>query len=140
MTFETWGETLGEGGAVRWTGFLATGGGAFLEEEEVVEVDGRRAIGGGGGVFLRDVFDMVFVRDVTEEDGCANGGGRTRVPFVGWRGFGGGGAASLVVCLGTGCRGIFTQSGSSVRVYGLEGRFGFGTKLCCGGCIFDLAG
>ena len=33
-----------EGKDVRWTGFRATGGGAFLDDELVVEVDMRRSV------------------------------------------------------------------------------------------------
>ena len=56
-------------------------------------------------------------------------------------GFGGGGAKDLTADGPRGgIRGTVTQSGSSVRVYGFEGRFGFGIRPFCGGLRFDLAG
>ena len=52
------------------------------------------------------------------------------------RGLGGGGATDLFWDI----RGTVTQSGSSVGVYGFDGRFGFGTKPFCGGFMEDRAG
>jgi hypothetical protein len=58
-----------------------------------------------------------------------------------FRGFGGGGAIDLVDCCRDAfIRGTVTQSGSSVGVYGLEGRLGFRIAPCCGGLRADRAG
>ncbi len=38
------GVDVDEGEDVRWTGFRATGGGAFFDDELVVEVDIRRSV------------------------------------------------------------------------------------------------
>lgn len=73
------------------------------------------------------------------------GGGILRVPLAefefGFRGLGGGGAIDLIdSCRDAIIRDIVTQSGSSVRVYGSEGRLGFGITPCCGGLRADRAG
>jgi hypothetical protein len=73
------------------------------------------------------------------------GGGSLRVPLMEleleFRGFGGGGATVEVACaLDVVIRGTVTQSGSSVGLYGFEGRLGFGIRFCCGGLRLDRAG
>lgn len=149
------GEEDDEAEEVRWMGFRATGGGApFFDVELVVEVERRRSIGvccdfdlvvmvGGS---LSDVSERLLVKEETAETAELKGGGSLRVPFgvveVEGRGLGGGGAKDVAADepRGGGIRGTVTQSGSSVGVYGFEGRFGFGMRPCCGGSRFDLAG
>lgn len=62
------------------------------------------------------------------------------MPFVVGRGLTGGGSKVVLTLLRGSIRGTVTQSGSSVGVYGFEGRLGFGTNPLCGGLTADLAG
>jgi hypothetical protein len=131
-----------DGDEVRWTGFLATGGAAFLDVELFVEVERRRSAGFGGGIGLlaegetsfKDAWDRVLLSELTEEFGL-KGGGSFRGPFVAGE-FDGRGFEPR----GAGIRGTVTQSGSSLAVYGLDGRLGFGTAPFCGGIRSDRAG
>jgi hypothetical protein len=97
-------------------GFRATGGGAFLDDELVVEVERRRSEGGWvwGGVDLvegaspGDPCESLLVNSETGVVDGLKGGGSFRVPLVLVRdgvkdGFFGGAT-----------RGTVTQSGSSV--------------------------
>jgi hypothetical protein len=78
-----------EGEEVRWTGFFATGGEAFLGVELLVEVERRRSAGFGGGVGLlveggtsfREICDKFLSSAVTEGEGL-KGGGSLRSPLV----------------------------------------------------------
>jgi hypothetical protein len=131
-----------DGDEVRWTGFLATGGAAFLDVELFVEVERRRSAGFGGGTGLPaeggpsfvDARERSLVSELVEEFGL-NGGGSLRGPFVAGE-FDGRGLEAR----GAGIRGTVTQSGSSPTVYGLDGRLGFGTAPFCGGFRADRAG
>jgi hypothetical protein len=73
-------------------GFRATGGGAFFEDVDVAKeaVDGRRA---GVG---REAVDILRAKEPVGESEFLKGGG-SFLPLTGGRGFGGGGAESLVV-------------------------------------------
>lgn len=123
---------------MRWAGLRATGGAAFLEVELFVEVERRRSVGLGGGMGLfagagvsfKDVWERSLVSELVDELGL-NGGGSLRGPFVGGR---------PLEPRRAGIRGTVTQSGSSLTVYGFDGRFGFGTAPFCGGLKADRAG
>ena len=78
-----------EGDEVRWLGFRATGGAAFLDDELFVEVERRRSAGFGRGMgfllggwgSLRGGLDMLSLSEVREADGL-RGEGILRGPFV----------------------------------------------------------
>jgi hypothetical protein len=136
---------------VRCIGLRATGGGAFFDVELVVEVDSLRSEVDGGSeaveVFFKEVWERFFDKIETVDPDGLKGGGRVRVPLVEFefefefRGFGGGGATDLAAgCRGPVIRGTVTQSGSSVGMYGFDGRLGFGIRPCCGGLRADRAG
>lgn len=85
-TLERAGEEDREG-EVRWTGFRATGGGAFLEELDVVVEDERRrsiclVAGMGDEEWRSEVCEGFLLSAKTEGEGW-NGGGSLRGPF--WR-------------------------------------------------------
>ncbi len=89
----------------------ATGGGAFFDEELVVEVERRRSEGGVGltGIDFTEMSSLSeasFVNSDTDEPGALKGGGSLRVPLGVVRG-GGVKASPLGVA-----RGTVTQSGS----------------------------
>jgi hypothetical protein len=134
---------------LRCTGLRATGGGVFFDVELVVEVDRRRSVAGGGIEVVEAFFKEVWARFLDKAETAVpvgfKGGGILRVPLVEFefefRGFGGGGAIDLVDCCRDAViRGTVTQSGSSVGVYGFEGRLGFGITPCCGGLRAERAG
>ena len=114
-----------------------------------MEVDSRRSVAGGSTEVVEAFFKEVWARfldnaETAVPDGF-KGGGILRVPLVDlefeFRGFGGGGAIDLVDCCRDAViRGTVTQSGSSVGVYGFDGRLGFGITPCRGGLRADLAG
>lgn len=101
-TVERVGLDVLDGEAVRWTGFLATGGGAFFDVEEVVEVESLRSVEnvrGGDFAVVRDKpdFESAFRRAGRESvtSACAkdfvkaetfdaglNGGGSLRIAFA----------------------------------------------------------
>jgi hypothetical protein len=66
------GEEVAEAEEVRWIGFRATGGAAFLDVELVVEVERRRSIAvcgwGGGGFVVMLIWDRLFVSVEMFED------------------------------------------------------------------------
>jgi hypothetical protein len=134
---------------VRCIGLRATGGGVFFDVELVVEVDSLRSEIDGGSeaveVFFNEVWERLFDKIETADPDGLKGGGGVRVPLVEFefefRGFGGGGATDLAAsCRGAVIRGTVTQSGSSVGVYGFDGRLRFGIRPCCGGLRADRAG
>lgn len=147
------GDEVSEGEPLKCTGLRATGGGR-LDVELVVEVESRRSwvvelfgggrtafVSGGGVVPLKEVWEK-FLADGSTPEGLY-GGGSLRVPFVVLREFGDRDAV-VEACEGplggmVGTRGTVTQSGSSLYVYGFEGRLGFGTAPLCGGSSSDLA-
>jgi len=142
------GDEVSEGEPVKCTGFRATGGGR-LDVELVVEVESRRSradVGSDGGmtvvfvdgVLFKEVWENVLDKGIMPEG--LYGGGNLRVPFVVLRELGV--LVAVVEDWGkllVGARGTVTQSGSSLCVYGFDGRFGFGTAPFCGGSRSDLA-
>jgi hypothetical protein len=151
-TVDKVGDAVGDRDEVKCTGLRATGGGAFFDVELVVEVERRRSeVGGGLNVVevaaelsCKEAWERFLASAETDPVGL-KGGGSLRVPLVElpfeFRGFGGGGGTDELTCpRGVGIRGTVTQSGSSVGVYGFDGRLGFGIMPFCGGLISDRAG
>lgn len=134
---------------VRCIGLRATGGGAFFDAELVVEADRRRSDVDPGREAVEALSKEIWARflgivDIPTPD-SRDGSGRLQTPLVAFefelRGFGGGGATvRFACCRGVDILGTVTQSGSSVGVYGFDGRLGFGIRPCCGGLRADRAG
>lgn len=152
-TVDRVGDAVDDRDEVRCTGLRATGGGAFFDVELIVEVDKLRSEVSGclnvvmaaAEVSCNEAWERFLVSVEAADFAVLKEGSSLRVPLVElpfeFRGFGGGGGTDEVTCpRGVGIRGTVTQSGSSVGVYGFDGRLGFGIRPFCGGLISERAG